>query len=134
MKTPKAKDRPESVVVQECLDWLHRDFWPGFFYRQNAGKIQTAKGHWVDLGPEGIADIVGLVPTPYGARIVFVECKKRTGKQRASQLAFQKAVEALGAVYVVARSGAEAVAGVTKGLRTPSPFPSQPLPVFPGLP
>lgn len=119
MKAPaRKKDRPESVVLKECLDHLHAAFWPGFFWRQNAGKVQTAAGHYIDLGPEGIADIVGMVPTPHGARIVFVECKRRGGKQRAAQVAFQAAVEEMGAVYVVALSGPEAVAGVTRRLGT----------------
>lgn len=126
-RTPRKKDRPEKVVVAEVLDALHSAFYPGFFWRQNAGRIQTAAGHWVELGPEGIADVVGLVPTAHGARIVFVECKRRTGKQRAAQAAFQAAVEALGAVYVLARSGPEAVAGVKEGLKGP-------VPAFPPLP
>lgn len=120
----KAKDRPEGVVLKECLDALHAAFYPGFFWRQNAGKIQTKAGHWIELGPDGIADIVGMVPTAHGARIVFVECKKRTGKQRDSQAAFQAAVEALGAVYVVARSGAQAVDGVKESLAAQGPVPT----------
>lgn len=125
-KAPKArkKDRPESAILAECLADLHAAFYPGFFWRQNAGRVQTAAGHWVDLGPEGIADIVGMVPTPHGARMVFVECKRRTGKQRAAQAAFQAAVEALGAVYVLARSGPEAVAGVKEGLARHTPAAS----------
>jgi hypothetical protein len=128
MKAPtrKAKDRPESVVLTECLDALHAAFYPGFFWRQNAGGVVPRGGGWFEGGPEGISDIVGLVPAPGGARIVFVECKRRTGKQRAAQVAWQAAVEALGAVYVVARTGAQAVEGVTRGLQTPGPSSSLP--------
>lgn len=79
------------------------------FWRQNAGKVQTLKGHWVELGPDGIADIVGFLPA---GRIVFVECKLAKGKQRESQEACQKAVEPSGAIYVVAREPEKAVADV----------------------
>lgn len=102
------KDRPESVVLKEVLVALS-EAGLGICWRQNAGKIQTAKGHWIELGPEGIADVVGFLP---GGRAYFVECKRRTSKQREAQKRFQRAVEAMGAVYVVARSGEEAVAGV----------------------
>lgn len=96
----------------------------GICWRQNAGKVQTSKGHWIELGPEGIADIVGILPD---GRIYFVECKTRTGRQREAQKRWQKAVEALGAIYVVARSGAQAVDRVRAGavLRSHSQSTSQ---------
>lgn len=134
MKKPKAKDRPESVVVPEVLLALHDAFHPGFFWRQNAGGVVPRGGGWFEGGPEGISDVVGLVPTPHGARIIFIECKTRTGKQRLAQKNWQRAVEALGAVYVVARTGAQAVEGVTRGLQTPGPassLPRLPAPVNP---
>ncbi|GGH24591.1 hypothetical protein GCM10010973_11180 [Cribrihabitans marinus] len=81
----------------------------GICWRQNAGKIQSASGHWIELGPEGIADIVGFLPD---GQIYFVECKKRTGKQREAQKRWQTAVEKMGAIYVLARSGQEAVDGI----------------------
>lgn len=121
MKPSRKKERPESEVLKECLDALHAAFWPGFFWRQNAGKVQTEKGHYIELGPDGIADIVGLVPTAHGAIITFIECKRRTSKQRETQAAFQAAVEALGAIYVVARTGPESVDGVTIGLQSTGP-------------
>lgn len=117
--TARKKDRPESEVLNECLGALSAAFWPGVWWRQNAGKVQTAAGYYIDLGPEGIADIVGFLP---GGQIVFVECKRRTGKQRESQKAFQAAVEAAGALYVLARSGPEAVAGVKAGLAAKGPL------------
>lgn len=133
MKPTWKKDRPESVVLKECLEAVCAAFWPGTAWRQNAGKIQTSTGHWVELGPEGIADIVGVVPTPHGARIFFVECKRRRGKQREAQKRFQAAMEAIGVIYVVAETGAQAVDGVTKGLRTPAPASLPHGASFPGL-
>lgn len=115
-------------MLAECLADLHAAFYPGFFWRQNNGKVQTTGLHWVVLcDVPGIADIVGFVPTPHGARIVFIECKRRTGKLRADQIAFEAAVKALGAIHVVARTGQQAVDGVKKGLRDPVPaFPPPP--------
>lgn len=106
------KDKSESVILKECLLALSAAGL-GICWRQNAGKVQTSKGHWIELGPEGIADIVGILPD---ARIYFVECKTRTGRQREAQKRWQKAVEALGTFYVVARSGQEAVAGIHRSM------------------
>lgn len=118
----RKKDRPESVVLKECLEALHAAFYPGFFWRQNNGKVQTKGLHWVVLcDVKGIADIVGFIPTPYGARIIFVECKKCTGKLREDQVRFRERVRTLGGICVEARTGAEAVAGVKLGLQTPVP-------------
>ncbi|MCB2126041.1 MAG: VRR-NUC domain-containing protein [Rhodobacteraceae bacterium] len=117
------KDKSESVILKECLLALSAAGL-GICWRQNAGKVQTSKGHWIELGPEGIADIVGILPD---GRIYFVECKTRTGRQREAQKRWQKAVEALGAIYVVARSGAQAVDRVRAGavLRSHSQSTSQ---------
>lgn len=111
----------ESTILTHVLLALSQAFHPGVFWRQNAGKVQTATGHWIELGPDGIADVVGFIPTPHGARIIFIETKTRKGKQRESQKRFQSAVEAAGAIYVIARSGAEAVTRVKERLKSPSP-------------
>ena len=96
----------EASIQKRILLALSEAFWPGIFWRQNAGKVQTIDGYWVELGPDGIADIVGFLD---GGRAVFVEVKRRTGKQRKTQEAFQRAVTTGGAIYVVARSPEEAV-------------------------
>lgn len=96
----------ESSIQKRILLAVSEAFYPGFFWRQNAGKIQSIDGYWIELGPEGIGDIAGFLP---GGRMVFIECKTRTGAQRKSQKAFQKAAVAAGAIYVVARSPEEAV-------------------------
>jgi Holliday junction resolvase-like predicted endonuclease len=49
---------------------------------------------------KGVADIICVLPE---GRVAFVEVKTKTGKQSADQVLFQKRVEALGAVYLVAR-------------------------------
>jgi Holliday junction resolvase-like predicted endonuclease len=49
---------------------------------------------------KGVADIICVLPE---GKVAFVEVKTKTGKQSADQVLFQKRVEALGAVYLVAR-------------------------------
>lgn len=96
----------EAAVLSHVLLALSEAFHPGVFWRQNAGKVQTKEGHWIDLGPEGISDIVGFLPS---GQIVFIETKTRRGRQRESQKRWQAAVERAGGIYIVARSGDEAV-------------------------
>lgn len=108
------KGARESSIQKRILLAVSEAFWPGVFWRQNAGKIQSIDGYWIELGPEGIGDIAGFLP---GGRAVFIECKTRTGAQRKSQKAFQKAVTAAGAIYVVARSADEAVARIEAAAR-----------------
>lgn len=109
-------NRSEAEIQDECLLMLS-EAGMGICWRQNAGKIQSINGYWVKLGPTGIADIVGLLP---GGQIYFIECKKRTGKQRKAQIAFQKAVEKMGAIYILARAGQQAVDGLRKNLKAQS--------------
>lgn len=113
MTARRKKDRSESQVGAECDIAWSENFAPGMLWRQNAGEVTTTTGHHVYLGPAGIADRVGFLP---GGMIVFVELKKRTGKQRLAQINFQKLVEAQGCIYVVARSGQEMVEGINSAL------------------
>lgn len=73
--------------------------------RQNVGKA-LIKGRWVRFGVPGTADIVGLI-APTG-RLVMLEVKSKTGKQRAAQLAMQRVITAMGGLYAVCRTLAEA--------------------------
>lgn len=103
----------ETDIHNRTLAALTKAFHPhGIFWRQNSGRVQTADGRWVLLGPPGIADIVGLVL----GQAVFVEVKTASGRQRPAQAAFQHAVEKAGGLYIIARSPEEAVAGLTAGL------------------
>lgn len=67
-------------------------------------------------GRVGQADITGLVKMiiggkPYGIR-VEIEVKTDTGKQSPEQEAFQREVEELGGVYILARSVDDVLAGL----------------------
>lgn len=102
-------DPRETRAQKGILLALSEAFHPGIFWRQNAGKVQTVDGYWVELGQDGIAGIVGFLP---GGQIVFIECKRKTGKQRKTQEGFERAVSAAGAIYVVARSSEDAVSSI----------------------
>lgn len=60
----------------------------------------------VRFGVPGTADIVGLI-APSG-RMLMIEVKALKGKQREAQVVMQRVVTAMGGLYVVARSLAEA--------------------------
>lgn len=50
---------------------------------------------------EGAPDLIGLLR---GGRFLGVECKAERGRQSPAQVAFQKMIEAMGGVYILARS------------------------------
>ncbi|MGY6410767.1 MAG: hypothetical protein ACXIUV_07060 [Alkalilacustris sp.] len=115
----------ESHILKECLLAMSKEFHPGIFYRQNAGKVQTATGYWIELGPDGIGDIVGFIPSASGAVFFCGETKTRRGQQRESQKRFQAAVEKAGGVYVLGRSGEEMVKKTHEALKS---LPGSPRP------
>lgn len=73
--------------------------------RVNTGAA-LLRGRLVRFGVPGTADICGLI-APSG-RLLMIECKTATGKQRAAQVTMQRVVTAMGGLYVVARSLEEA--------------------------
>ncbi|MCG6111537.1 MAG: VRR-NUC domain-containing protein [Paracoccus sp.] len=103
----------ETDIHNAVLVALSQRFHPhGVFWRQNAGKVKTATGAFVSLGPPGISDIVGLLD----GRAVFIEVKTDSGQQRTAQAAFQKAIEKAGGLYIIARSPEEAIDQLDKAL------------------
>lgn len=56
----------------------------------------------VRFNPPGTADIVGLI-APTG-RMLMIECKSATGKQRDAQRTMERVVTAFGGLYILARS------------------------------
>jgi hypothetical protein len=107
-------------------------------FRTNAGKVaviphsHVARARklgvpvdWLDLGPKGMADLTGLVG-PYG-RSLSVEVKSATGVQSDAQVAYQRVIEALGGIYILARSPESALAQL-QAYDTRSPAPEHPAP------
>lgn len=64
------------------------------------------KQRLVRFNPPGTADIVGIL-APAG-RMIMLECKTATGRQRDAQIAMSRVVKAFGGVYEVVRSLADA--------------------------
>jgi hypothetical protein len=71
--------------------------------RINIGKaFPPNSDRLVTFGVPGTADICGLI-APSG-RFLAIECKSAVGRQRPEQETFQRVVEAMGGLYVLARS------------------------------
>lgn len=84
--------------------------------RVNTGAAMV-KGRLVRFGVPGTADIMGLI-APTG-RMLAIEVKTATGKQRPEQATFQRVVTSMGGLYILARSltdvdDALAAIGVTR--------------------
>jgi hypothetical protein len=94
---------PERVIQAEILSWLKKT--GAFAWRQNSGKIPV-HGRLVNLGPDGISDVVVVVP-PTG-RFMGLEVKSAKGKLRPVQAAFRDKLLSVGGHYVVVRSLKEA--------------------------
>lgn len=94
----------ESEVLREILIAVSAR--PrSLYYRNNSGVLPDRTGRHVKFGLKGSADILGCE----NGRAVAIEAKSRDGKQSVSQRRFQIAWEAAGGIYVLARSGAEAM-------------------------
>lgn len=72
--------------------------------RVNTGAA-TIRGRLVRFGVPGTGDICGII-APTG-RLLMIEVKSATGKQRAAQVVMQRVISAFGGIYVVARSLAD---------------------------
>lgn len=84
----------------------------GFPIRLNSGKAWQGRyvagtivnPRAIKLCPPGTADVLAVLPE---GRVMWVELKTATGRQRESQKRFQKQVEALGHTYILCRSETE---------------------------
>lgn len=72
-------------------------------FRINVGKFRPMEGgpRVIQSAPEGTPDLLGVM-TP--GRAIAIEVKAPKGRQRDAQVAFQKAWEARGGIYVLAKS------------------------------
>ncbi len=94
---------PEKVIQYQILRWLENT--DLLHWRANSGVV-FVHGRRISLGPDGISDVVIVVP-PTG-RFLGLEIKSAKGCLRPVQRAFQGRVEAMGAHYRVVRSLKEA--------------------------
>lgn len=70
-------------------------------WRNNTGCLTDRNGRPVFFGLTGSADILGII-APEG-RFLAIECKTPAGRQREAQKFFQKMVESMGGIYILAR-------------------------------
>lgn len=92
--------RSESSIQAEILTTFGAR--PGWLiWRQMVGSAPAWDGKAVlRFGTPGQADILGVVR----GRAIAIEVKSQRGKQRDAQKLWQRAFEAAGGLYVVARS------------------------------
>lgn len=118
--TVKKEMKRESLIKAEVLKFLGLEK-SIMIWNNPTGVAKTMDGKRViKFGLEGSADIMGvqavtITPDMIGqtiGRLVAIETKTKTGKQRKQQSNFQKAIEARGALYILARDIAD-----VKGLK-----------------
>lgn len=108
---------PHTALVEEIVLALGQ--LPDVLVWKNAtgvGRTLTGERR-IRFGLVGSSDVLALVG-PRG-RFLGLEAKTGLAVQSKQQKAFQRAVEAVGGVYVVCRSAADALAGVERARRLP---------------
>ena len=77
-------------------------------WRSNSGRawVETSGGGFrpMQVNVSGIGDLTGWVTIDDRAVFLSIECKSLTGRQRESQKAFQRVLESMGGIYIIARS------------------------------
>lgn len=84
----KIDETPEAVVLNSCLGLL--SILGIFCWRNNTGALASKSGRLVRYGLQGSADIIGILPD---GRFLSVECKRKNGKIRQSQLDFMAKIK-----------------------------------------
>lgn len=101
---------PEQSLQRLVLDWLAAKNILAF--RMNTGAVKTEK-RFFRFGVSGMADIVAFPIKCYADGVtetwklplpVWIELKSAKGRQTPEQKSFQKQVEEVGHVYLVARN------------------------------
>lgn len=93
----------ESFIQARILRWLESSGY--LHWRQQSGNVILGR-RCIKMGPEGLPDIVVIVP-PNG-HLLGLEVKSASGTVRPSQKAMRAVWEANGASYVIVRSLEEA--------------------------
>lgn len=95
-KTPEAKVKNQVDAYLKKLGVIN--------IRTNAGSWQDAGGRWIYGAKAGTSDRVVCLPNGI---FCAIEDKSTTGTQREAQARFQARVEALGGLYILARSAGD---------------------------
>jgi len=103
----------ESDIQRAILSTFGALPWMRLF-RQQAGRIRTDEGYWVQLAPPGAADLTGWICVPsarmptgefYSAgRRIELEIKSARGRVSPQQQRWRDACLAGGVLHIVARS------------------------------
>ncbi len=100
---------PERVIQSQILSWLKDS--GVLHWRQQSGTVFLGRRS-IRMGPEGLPDIVVIVPP--GGRLLGLEVKSANGTLRPSQKAFKELAEASGAAFHVVRTLTQAQDTVAK--------------------
>ncbi len=90
--------RPEKDVLRAILDFLSLYPHDVLAWRQNTGAMKT-KTSFVRFSRAGAADITGIVK---GGRRLEIETKAHGRTQSPAQKEFQREIESLGGIYILA--------------------------------
>ena len=99
----------ESKRVKAILDYLQ--YRRVFAWRQNNIAVPSVDGFRSFVGMRGLPDIIGVLP---GGVFLGIEVKSKTGRQSKHQKEFQKNLERLGGVYILARCVDDVEKGLSK--------------------
>ena len=81
-------------------------------WRNNTGALKDINGRLVRFGCKGSPDVLVIA----AGRFIGIELKTRTGRQHPDQVTWQRACEAAGGVYVLARDVETALGAVRSAL------------------
>lgn len=79
-------------------------------WKNNTGKLPLPGGGMIVFGLKGSADILGASR----GHPIAIEAKTGTGRQRDQQVKFQRAWEAAGGLYILARSVEDVLAALDR--------------------
>lgn len=85
-------------------------------FRINVGKFRPLHGDQnrvIQSAPNGTPDLLGVIKP---GTALAIEVKSAKGAQRAEQIAFQKAWEARGGIYILARSVDDVLKRIGEGV------------------
>lgn len=95
----KAPTIRESIVVSDCIKWLHIN--GCFIWRNNTGAYKPERGGFIRYGKVGSPDILGMTPS---GRFIGVECKSGSNDLTEHQEHFRDQVLACNGLYIAAWS------------------------------
>lgn len=108
-KPKRSGPTPEAKVSAACDRYLKKI--GAITIRTNAGSWTDEQGNVIMGAKAGTSDKTVCLP---GGAFVAVEVKSATGRQTDAQKRYQQRLEAIGGVYILARSAADLRAGLVE--------------------